>query len=92
MCSIYVSSERKQGLEDVEINKDLEKAVRELYHWQYGDSDNFHSILYTLFKKADSSNKIKLRRGFPDEAMALELWEIAGDGGNDLFRMYGLTE
>ena len=71
---------------------ELGKAVKELYYWQdnKGEGTNFHSLLYTLFQKADSENRIKLGVGFPNEHYALHLWNEAGDYGNDLFREYGL--
>ena len=72
----------------------LEKAVKELYYWQYnkGEGTNFHSILFTLFQKADPQNRMKLEKGFPEEATALALWYTAGKHGDQLFIDHGLME
>lgn len=69
----------------------LKFAIKELYFWQYNNGGtNFHAMLYTLIQKADLENKRRLALGFPEEVEALEMWEQAGDYGNDLFREYGL--
>jgi hypothetical protein len=46
----------------------------------------------TLFKKADPTNKRKLATAYPEMAKALQMWEEAGDYGNDLFRRYNLIK
>ena len=50
-------------------------AVRELHYWQYGDGDNFSSILYFLFQKADASNRGRLAAGFPEYHDAWVEWQ-----------------
>lgn len=70
----------------------LKEAVTELYFWQYSRTGSFHNYLYDLLQKADESNKQKLAEGFPTEREALQMWEEAGDYGNDLFRVYGLMK
>jgi hypothetical protein len=71
---------------------DLVRALKELYYWQKSRGDNFHSILYTMFQKADRYNYKKLARGFPEEELAYSMWCKAGDYGDELFRDLGLME
>lgn len=50
-------------------------AVRQLHYWQYGDrADNFSSILYILFQKADADNRSRLALGFPEYHDAWMEW------------------
>ena len=73
--------------------KNFKIALERLYEWQYhAHSSSFTSLLFTLFQKSDQSNRAKLNIAFPDEAHVLELWNSAGDYGNDLFREYGLIK
>ena len=68
----------------------LEEAVKELYFWQFGTNPtNFTAQLYSLFQKADMSNKARLSAVFPFEAEALKRWEIAKDQ-NEFFALWGL--
>jgi hypothetical protein len=57
----------------------LEKAIEQVYHWQFGNSDNFSSKLFDLFMKADVENYARLARGFPSRAIALSLWRNSKD-------------
>jgi len=66
------------------------EAVISLYHWQHTRSNCFSDLLFDLFKKADRSNKAKLAAAFPYHAAALDAWDNAGDGGNDLFRRHNI--
>ena len=71
------------------MSNELETAVKELYFWQHDRyATNFHAKLYELFQKADVNNKAKLAGAYPNEAKALELWNEAGNYGNDLFEQY----
>lgn len=72
------------------VDEQLRKAVTQLYYWQTNYTGSFSNIIFTLFQKADPANLAKLTRGFPEEAEAWKLWQEAGDGGNELFRAYGL--
>jgi hypothetical protein len=86
----FVRSEIKAVLDD---KMTLEKAVKELYHWQYSDkTDWFTAILITLFNKADAKNKLLLSLSYPEIRIALDMWNCSGDNGNDLFRKYGLMK
>ena len=74
-------------------DKNLKIAIERLYNWQYqAHSTSFTSLLYTMFQKADKDNRARLTIAFPDEAHALNLWNSAGDYGNDLFREFGLMK
>ena len=53
------------------------EAVMELFHWQNSTGDNFHSMLYRLIEKADIGNRIRLRRGFPEEVQAYMNWQAS---------------
>jgi len=55
----------------------LNEAIRELYFWQHGNGDNFHSLLYTLIGKADPHNQRQLEMGFPNEVLAWQMWQNA---------------
>lgn len=44
-----------------------------------GEGDWFSAKLVRLIKKADRSNRDLLRKGFPKEVMAVELWEMGRD-------------
>lgn len=70
----------------------LQQAIQKLYFWQYSNSGSFHDCLYDLFQKADNFNKVKLAEAFPEEFVAITLWNKAGDYGNDLFRERGLMK
>lgn len=76
------------------MDENYKKAVKELYSWQYnkGEGSNFHSILYSLFQKADLVNRMKLERGFPDESKALNDWYRAECYGDALFAEHGLLD
>lgn len=69
----------------------IDQAMQELYFWQKQTPrpDNFHSILYTLFGKADFENWKALSQGFEFESMALRIWANAKDP-DLLFKEYGL--
>jgi hypothetical protein len=70
-------------------DKHLE-AVRNLHYWQYGrDPDNFTSMLYVMFQKADPSNRAKLALAFPDEARAYFEW-CTSPTQDDFFKKYNL--
>jgi len=80
-------------IEDVKNDSDaddLAYAIKQLFFWQYNQckSDNFSSLLYNLFQKADLGNLQKLTRGFPHEAQALKMWKAAP---NDIefFKSFG---
>lgn len=42
-------------------------AEMRLYYWQRGTAGSFTSALFELIGKADTFNKYKLSKGFPDE-------------------------
>lgn len=46
----------------------------ELYYWQYGNSTNFNSQLFSLIAKADEDNKERLRVGFNEAVVCFRLW------------------
>lgn len=54
--------------------KTMSDAVRELYYWQYAQSDDFTACLYYLIGKADSSNRRTLAMAFPLEYEAWANW------------------
>lgn len=72
---------------------ELTKAVKELYYWQHGDNrSNFSSFLYLIMQKADADNYNKIKKGFPEEAFAFELWNKADNYGEDLFKLFGFKK
>lgn len=68
----------------------LKEVIQKLYYWQYNNTGCFSDKLFDLFQKADPGNKKRLFAAFPEYAAALELWDQAGDNGDDLFREHGL--
>lgn len=57
---------------------ELLEAIQDLYYWQYPKyTDNFTSLLYSLFEKADRDNSLKLQKGFPAQAIAYNLWHTS---------------
>ncbi len=68
----------------------LGEAVAQVYYWQYSNTDSFNQKLIDLYRKGDMTNKAKLKSVYPEIVAALELWEVSGDNGDDLFRHYGL--
>lgn len=51
-------------------------ACQELFFWQYSNGgSNFSALLYDLIAKADSSNREKILRGFPEFCLAFSLWK-----------------
>ena len=51
--------------------KELEYAIKQLYYWKYGNGTNFHSMLYTLFQKADPKNLRALQKGYGNKNVVL---------------------
>lgn len=73
------------------MDTELVNAIRELYFYEVTrTAGGFKTQLFDLIKKADNENKEKIRLGFPNEVEALELWNKAGNMGNDLFKKYGI--
>ncbi len=75
----------------------LTEAIKELYFWQFGNNDNFHSLLYRLISKADYGNRLNLSRAFPAEVLAFTLWQDSEDpdafyAKHGLHRMSGVLE
>ena len=70
----------------------LREAIEYLHVWQHDNSNNpsFSSMLYTMFGKADMSNRSRLDKAFPLEAEAYRLWHLSEEGGDALFKQYGL--
>jgi hypothetical protein len=56
---------------------EFKNLVRELYFSQTRDNDNFSSLLFVLFQKADSNNYAKLKKGFPLEELVFRSWRTA---------------
>lgn len=57
----------------LDLEKELQerkKAVELLKYWRDG-GDSFTCLLYSLIQKANPSNRMRLRKGFPTE---VELW------------------
>lgn len=67
----------------------LEKAVQELYYWQYAGSTCFSARLYELMMKADGPNLAALAMAFPVECTVMRMWLAADDCGRQLFRDFG---
>lgn len=71
----------------------FERAVQELYFYEItGTAGGFQTALFDLMQRADPRNFDKLAKAFPHQAAALQSWQVAGDGGNDLFRKFGLIQ
>lgn len=71
----------------------LKSAIEELYFWQYCEPrNNFYQNLIYLYRTADVINRNKLAMVYPYLAMAMALWQSAGDNGNDLFREWELLK
>lgn len=71
----------------------LEKAVRELYHWQQNPQATFFTAqLYNLACKADAENAKKLLLGFPARMIAYLLWYTAHDQDEFFHTYMNLTE
>lgn len=66
------------------------RAAFELYIWKYQGGTNFLCQLFDLIGKADSRNKERIAKGFPDEVAVfntwynshdvMRFWEVAGLG------------
>lgn len=54
----------------------IKEARQEVYYWQLGKGtgDNFSCLLFRLMGKADSSNRLRLALGFPEEHQAYREW------------------
>jgi len=52
----------------------LSRALHEIYFWQYSRADNFTSLLFVLFQKADPGNFLRLTTAFPAEAAVFKTW------------------
>lgn len=64
---------------------DITEEAKQLWDWQHGGS-SFYCMLYTLFQKADASNKQKLATAFPNHWLALEEWNKSPNYGEDFFK------
>lgn len=51
--------------------------------WQRGGGDWFTIRLFDLIAKADTSNRERIRKGFPIEVMAYEEWHAGYRWGED---------
>ncbi len=75
-----------------EVMNGLRPCVEKLYYWQYSRTNCFSDLLFDLFQKADPGNYQRLAKGFPEHAMALNMWNTSGDSGKDLFRAFDLLK
>lgn len=69
--------------------KEQEDIVKELYHWQYSNTNSFSNTIFSLLQKARGKNLEKLRTGFNLYFLALQKW-YEYDHWDDLFTEYGL--
>ena len=67
----------------------IEDAIKELFYWQHSNTGSFYNGLCSLYRKADALNRLRLSEGFHFLALAMLMWDSAGDDGNDLFRQWG---
>ena len=78
----------------------LRPYVEKVYHWHFerirpsrqpGQQGYpcFSSMLLDLICKADSENRERIEKGFPELFLAWELWSTSEDYGKALFREYG---
>lgn len=70
----------------------FEDAVKEVYYWQYDNPNSFYSGILTLYQKADSGNRRKLKSVYPELIQAYEAWCLAGECGDELFKEHGLLK
>jgi hypothetical protein len=68
------------------------EAAKEVYFWQYSNTNSFNNMFILLYQKADMGNKRRLFTAFPALCAAIEEWNSAGDNGNDFFRKHGLMK
>lgn len=69
----------------------LNEAVFQLYHWQYHyEANRFYCMLFDLIQKADPVNFEKLKKGFPEFILAYDMWNMAGNCGDDLFKQFNI--
>lgn len=64
---------REETLAKLKEDPDFIQAAFDIFHWQHGGT-NFTSMLYSLFQKADSSNKSKLGQVYPYNKLAIDVW------------------
>lgn len=69
------------------IEENIREAAKEIYYWQYSNTNSFMNNLISLFHKADFNNKHRLAKGFPWVRMAYELWEGA-DTQDEFFKKW----
>lgn len=65
-------------------------AVQDCYAWQYKPTNSFYQCLFTMFQKADRSNRNKLAIAFPFHYQVFQDWNEAAEYGNELFKKHGL--
>jgi hypothetical protein len=66
-----------------------EMATR-VWYWQRG-GDNFTSLLFTLYRKADPENATKLLCAFPEEIKALNEW-LTSETPRAFYARYGIDD
>ena len=63
--------------------------IRDLWYWRHG-GDSFTCQLFSLIQKADPSNRVKLRRAFPEEVEAWSQW-YNSSSEEEFFKNYRLS-
>lgn len=62
--------------------KTIKEGMVQLHYWQWGTNpDNYTSMLFNLYAKADSENMRRLELVYPNELMAYKVWYMR-EGGN----------
>lgn len=64
---------------------ELQNCIFKLWTWQHSNLNSFSDMLYDLIAKADPVNRQKLALSFPYHVLAFQLWQVAGNAGEDLF-------
>lgn len=80
----------EKTVEEMKTDERYIEAVKRLHFWQYGSNpDNFTSLLYLMFQKADIANRTKLAWAFPFEYLAWQEWN-SSPSQDAFFEKYGL--
>lgn len=66
---------------------EFEKAVLEIYLWQYDDTNSFMNRLITCLQVADRGNRMRIGKGFPELLSMFMLWEMTSEQ-DEFFKNY----
>lgn len=63
------------------MNREIAEGCREIFYWQYDNTNSFKNRLCTLMQIADHENFRRLKKVYPGLAEAFQMWMNAPSQG-----------